>query len=65
MVVEVNLVPTLVEAHDVVFESSGSAASSLETVLQKFSDPQLNPGLLHRRARVKNMPEICLTNMCE
>ena len=42
MVAEVNLVDTLVKAHDVVLVGSGLAASSSETVIQKISDTQLS-----------------------
>ena len=64
MFAEVNLVSTLVEAHDVELEGSGFAASSFETVLQKIFDPQLNSRHLHGWARVQNMPETSVTINC-
>ena len=56
MFAEVNLVSTLVEAHDVELEGSGFAASSLETVIQEIFYPQLNSGHFHRWAIDQNMP---------
>ena len=64
MFAEVNLVSTLVEAHDVELEGSGFAASSLETVIQEIFYSQLNSGHFHRWAIDQNMPETSITIKC-
>ena len=56
--VEVDFVPSLVQAHDVVLVSRSSAAASLETIIQEIPNPKQYSGQFYSWAVLQHMPRL-------
>ena len=56
--VEVDFVPSLVQAHDVVLVSRSSAAASLETIIQEIPNPKQHSGQFYSWAVLQHMPRL-------